>query len=128
MKEILLDLVLAVIAAAVPVLTAHAAAYIRKAKEKAVTSTDNTKVQGYISEISDAVANAVSATSQTYVDALKKAGAFSKEAQEEAAEKALSACLTSISPASIDYIKETYKDLIAYLSTKIEAEVRKQKG
>ena len=128
MKEILLNLVLAVIAAAVPVLTAHAVAYIRKAKEKAVSSTDNTKVQGYIVEISDAVANAVAAISQTYVDALKKAGAFSKEAQEEAAEKALSACLTSISPAAIDYIKGAYNDLKIYLSTKIEAEVRKQKG
>lgn len=128
MKEILLDLVLAVIAAAVPVLTAHAVAYIKKAKEKAVVSTDNTKVQGYITEISDAVANAVAATSQTYVDALKKAGAFSKEAQEEAAEKALSACLTSISPAAVDFINEVYDDLRGYLSTKIEAEVRRQKG
>lgn len=128
MKEILLDLVLAVIAAAVPVLTAHAVAYIKKAKEKAVASTDNTKVQGYITEISDAVANAVAATSQTYVDALKKAGAFSKEAQKEAAEKALSACLTSISPAAVDFIKGAYDDLRGYLYTKIEAEVRRQKG
>ena len=128
MKEILLDLVLSVIAAAVPVITAHAVGYIKKAKEKAVASTDNTKVQGYIAEISEAVANAVAATSQTYVDTLKKAGAFSKEAQEEAAEKALSACLTSISPAAINYIKGAYNDLKTYLSTKIEAEVRRQKG
>ena len=128
MKEILLDLVLAVIAAAVPVLTTYAVGYIKKAKEKAVASTDNTKVQGYISEISEAVANAVAATSQTYVDALKKAGKFDEEAQEEAAEKALSACLTSISLAAIDYIKGAYDDLKTYLSTKIEAEVRKQKG
>lgn len=128
MKEILLNLVLAVIAAAVPVLTAHAISYIKKAKDKAIASTESTKVQGYITEISDAVANAVAATSQTYVDALKKAGAFSKEAQEEAAEKALSACLASISPAAIDFIEEAYDDLKTYLSTKIEAEVRKQKG
>lgn len=128
MKEILLDLVLAVIAAAVPVITAHAVGYIKKAKEKAVASTDNTKVQGYIAEISEAVVNAVAATSQTYVDALKKAGTFGKEAQGEAAEKALSACLSSISPAAVDFIEGAYDDLRDYLSTKIEAEVRRQKG
>lgn len=128
MKEILLNVVLAVIAAAVPVLTAHAISYIKKAKDKAIASTESTKVQGYITEISEAVASAVAATSQTYVDALKKAGEFNKEAQDKAANKALSACLASISPAAIDYIKGAYKDLSAYLATKIEAEVRKQKS
>lgn len=128
MKEILLDLVLAVIAAAVPVITAHAVGYIKKAKEKAVASTDNVKVQGYISEISNAVVSAVAATSQTYVDALKKAGTFSEEAQKEAAEMAFSVCLSSISPAAVDFIERAYEDIRGYLSAKIEAEVRRQKG
>lgn len=62
------------------------------------------------------------------MDTLKKAGAFSKEAQEEAAEKALSACFDSISPGAVIFIEETYEDLRAYLSTKIEAEVMRQKS
>lgn len=128
MKELLFDLLLAVITAAVPVLTTFAVSYINKAKEKAIASTDSTKKQDYIKEIADAISDAVSATSQTYVDALKQSGKFTKEAQEEAAKKALSACLASISPAATDFIEDTYGDIKEYLTNKIEAEVRKQKN
>lgn len=69
----------------------------------------------------------VAATSQTYVDALKQAGKFDLEAQKEAAQKALTACLASISPAAQAFIEALYGDLTEYLTTKIEAEVRRQK-
>lgn len=128
MKELLLDLMLAVITATVPVLTTYAVGYINKAKEKAVANTEDTKKQGYIKEIADAISDAVSATSQTYVDALKQAGKFTKEAQEEAAQKALTACIASISPAATDFIEDAYGDVKEYLANKIEAEVRKQKN
>lgn len=128
MKELLFDLLLAVITAAVPVLTTFAISYINKAKEKAIASTDSTKKQDYIKEIADAISDAVSATSQTYVDALKQSGKFTKEAQEEAAKKALAACLASISPAATDFIEDAYGDITKYLTNKIEAEVRKQKN
>lgn len=128
MKELLLDLLLAVITAAVPVLTTYAVGYINKAKERAIANTEDTKRQGYIKEIADAISDAVSATSQTYVDALKQAGKFTKEAQEEAAKKALASCIASISPAATDFIEDAYGDVKEYLANKIEAEVRKQKN
>ena len=128
MKEMLLDLLLAVIAAAVPVLTAYAVGYIKQAGKHAQANTDNIKAQGYIKEITDAIADAVAATSQTYVDALKQAGKFTPEAQAEAAKKALNACLASISPAAIEFIEGIYGDVKDYLTNKIEAEVRKQKN
>ena len=124
----LLDLLLAVIAAAVPVLTAYAVGYIKQAGKHAQANTDNIKAQGYIKEITDAIADAVAATSQTYVDALKQAGKFTPEAQAEAAKKALNACLASISPAAMAFIEGIYGDVKDYLTNKIEAEVRKQKN
>lgn len=127
MKELLFDLLLAVVTAAVPVLTVYAVGFINKAKENAVADTDDIKKQGYITEIADAISSAVAATSQTYVDALKQAGTFTKEAQAEAAQKALTACMASISPAATAFIEEAYGDLKAYLANKIEAEVQKQK-
>ena len=127
MKELLFELLLAVITAAIPVLTAYALSFINKAKENAVADTDDIKQQGYIKEIANAISDAVAATSQTYVDALKQAGTFTKEAQAEAAQKALTACMASISPAATAFIEEAYGDLKAYLANKIEAEVRKQK-
>lgn len=128
MKEMLLDLLLAVITAAVPVLTTYAVSYIKRAKEHAQANTDNLKAKGYIEEIASAITDAVAATSQTYVDALKQAGKFTAEAQAEAANKALTACLASISPAATSFIEEIYGDVKEYLTNKIEAEVRKQKN
>ena len=123
MNELLSDLLIAVITAAVPVLTAFAITYIKRV----AAETDDVKAQGYITEIADAVSAAVAATSQTYVDALKQAGKFDLEAQKEAAQKALTACLASISPAAQAFIEALYGDLTEYLTTKIEAEVRRQK-
>lgn len=127
MQDFLTALLTAVITAAIPVVSAFAVTLIRKAAQNAAADTDNIKVQGYITEISDAITDAVSATSQTYVDALKNAGTFTKEAQAEAAKKALTACIASISPAAQAFIEEVYGDITEYLTNKIEAEVRKQK-
>lgn len=90
MNELLSDLLIAVITAAVPVLTAFAITYIKRVAANVAAETDDVKAQGYITEIADAVSAAVAATSQTYVDALKQAGKFDLEAQKEAAQKARS--------------------------------------
>lgn len=81
-----------------------------------------------ITEAAEAATAAVDATSQTYVDALKNAGKFDAEAQEEFAKKALTACLQSISPAAQRFIESAYDGIREYLTTRIEAKMRKQKG
>lgn len=128
MKEFLSTLLTAIITAAVPVLTAYAVGYIQQAGKRLQASTTDIKKQGYIKEITDAVANAVEATSQTYVDALKKNGTFTEDAQLQAAQKALITCLATISPAARSFIEAAYGDLQSYLATRIEAEVRRQKN
>lgn len=127
MKEMLMQLLMAVIAAAVPVLTTFFVKFINQMKDNASASTDNTKWQWYIQEIAEAITAAVSATSQTYVDALKAAGKFDAEAQKEAARRALESALAAISPAAQAFIEQMYGDINEYLTTRIEAEVRKQK-
>ena len=128
MQELLSNLLIAVITAAVPVITAYGISLIKKTAENAAANTSNVKEQGYIREIADAISDAVAATSQTYVDALKKTGSFTKEAQAEAAQKALTTCIASISPAATAFIERAYGDMKEYLTTRIEAEVRKQKN
>ncbi len=127
MQEFLKDIFLAVITAAVPVLTAYIVVFIRKAGENAAADTESVKAKRYITEAAEAIAAAVAATNQTYVDTLKNAGKFDAEAQKEAAQKALAACLASISPAAQSFIEAAYGDIREYLTTQIEAEVRKQK-
>ena len=128
MQEFLKEIFLAVITAAVPVLTAYIVVLIRKVGENAAANTENVKAKTYIMEAAEAIAAAVAATNQTYVDALKNAGKFDAEAQKQAAQKALAACLQSISPAAQEFIERAYGDIREYLTTRIEAEVRKQKN
>ncbi len=94
---------------------------------KAIADNDDIMLQSYNEEITTAVTDAVAATSQTYVDVLKKADKFDKEAQADAARKALTACIASISLAAQAFIEEAYGNISDYLTNKIEAEVRKQK-
>lgn len=114
------DLILTALTTAVLIVGGFAA----KALNNLASINANNKL---VKEIASAAADAVAMVSQTYVDALKAAGAFDKAAQEEALSRALAACLASLSASAQQYIEETYGDITAYLTTKIEAEVRAQK-
>ena len=127
MREFLQDIFLAVVTAAVPVLTAYLVMFIRRVGDNAAANTENVKAKTYITEAAQAIAAAVAATNQTYVDSLKNAGKFDGNAQREAAQKALEACLAAISPAAQSFIEAAYGDIREYLTTRIEAEVRAQK-
>lgn len=127
MQEFLQDILLTVITAAVPVLTAYLVVFIRRVGDNAAANTASVTLKTYITEATEAIAAAVAATNQTYVDSLKNAGKFDPDAQREAAQKALDACLSSISPAAQTFIEAAYDDIREYLTTRIEAEVRAQK-
>ena len=127
MTEVVFNLLMAVITAATTALSAYAIAFIKKKGEQAAAQTDSIKKQDAIKEITDAVSTAVSATSQTYVDALKVAGNFGVEAQKQALMMSLTACIKALSPAAKAFIETSYGDLMEYLTGRIEAEVRAQK-
>lgn len=128
MNEAVFNLLMAVVTAAVTALSAFVAAFVKKKGEQAAAETNSTLLKDVIEEVTGIVSIAVSAVSQTYVDELKKAGSFDAEAQKQALAMALAACIKAISPATKAFIEETYGDLIEYLTTYIEAEVRKQKA
>ena len=114
------DLILTALTAAVLLV----GGFIAKALNNLASTNANNKL---VKEIASAAADAVAMVSQTYVDALKAAGTFDKTAQKEALSRALAACMASLSASAQQYIEETYGDVTAYLTTKIEAEVRAQK-
>lgn len=128
MQELITDLLMAVITAAVPVLTVYLVGFIHKVGDNAAANAVSVEASTYITEITEAIAAAVAATNQTYVDRLKNLGTFNADAQKEAAQKALEACLSSISPAAQAFIEAAYGDIWEYLTTRIEAEVRSQKN
>ena len=71
-QDFLFALLTAVITAGVPVVSAYIVSSLKKAAENAKADTDNIVAQRYIEEIATAISDAVAATSQTYVDALKQ--------------------------------------------------------
>ena len=103
MNEFLSPLLQAVIIAAVPICAGAAVKGVRAAVQYLASKSESEIAKKYLMDVADAISTAVTYTSQTYVDALKNAGKFDAEAQKEAAQKALAACLTSISPAAQEF-------------------------
>lgn len=127
MNEAVFNLLMTVLTAVITAVSAYGIAFIKKKGEQAAAQTDSIKRQDAIEEMTDAISVAVSATSQTYVDALKAAGSFDAEAQKQALTMSLTACIKALSPAVKTFIELTYGDLTEYLTGRIEAEVRAQK-
>ena len=124
MKDILLEVLQTVIIAVVPVIAGYIAVQI---KTKITSNIKNETERKYADQIASAVSDAVLMTSQTYVDALKKENQFGKENQIAAARMALDACLASLTPDCMEFLKTVYTDIESYLSNKIEAEVKRNK-
>lgn len=99
-----------------------------KSKTKEITAkTENDTTDKYINMLSDTITKCVLATNQTYVDALKKDNAFTKEAQKEAFNMTLNAVLGVLNDEAKTYLTSAVGDLNSYIYTQIEAEVNKQK-
>lgn len=127
MKDFLTELLQAVATAAIPVCTAFLVQFLRRKSEQIGAQTDSMITKELLTEVTEAVTTAVTYTSQTYVDALKKGGVFNREAQTEALRKSRDKTLSLLSASARTALAELYGDLNAYLETLIEAEVRVQK-
>lgn len=127
MKEILLNLLYIVLTVGVPFLTACLARYLRAKWQKTDAETSAAAEQTALDEIACAVSVAVAMVSQTFVDELKRSGAFDPEAKKEALQKALQATLNALSIETRNFIQTAYGSLESYLTNRIEAETLAQK-
>lgn len=82
----------------------------------------------WINSLAKLVDDAVVATNQTFVDALKSSGEFTEEKWNEAYEKTKKAVLNSLSENAISILKGAVGDLDIYLNTLIQASVKKNKN
>ncbi len=89
--------------------------------------SENDTVKKYLSAVADAVATAVTYTSQVYVDKLKGAGQFTKENQKEALGIAVAQAKNLLTAEAAAFLESAYGDLNEYLKSRIKAEVRNQK-
>ncbi|WP_322201179.1 hypothetical protein [Acutalibacter intestini] len=127
MNEFLTTLLQAVLVAAVPVLAAFVGKGIKALSNYLGQKSENETAKKVLEAVADAVANAVTFTSQKYVDELKKSGQFTKENQEWALKVAIAQAKVLLTQEAKDFLEAAYGPLDRYLEGLIEAEVRNQK-
>lgn len=108
-------------------LTVYAVNFINKKTQAIVAKSKNETLDKYICMLADTITNCVTATNQTYVDALKKQGAFDAEAQKVAFEQTYNAVMSVLSQEALDYLTEAYGDLHTHITNQIEAKVNTNK-
>lgn len=104
-------------------LTSYIVTYINKKKKALQLEMDNMLAIKYTDMIEKTIIDCVNATNQTYVEALKKDNAFTKEAQAEAFNRTLNSVMKILSDDCLEYLTTITTDVNAYIYNKIEAEV-----
>lgn len=81
----------------------------------------------YLDMLSDTVTDCVLATTQTYVETLKKEGKFDLEAQKIAFTRTYENVMAILADEAKEYLQTAIGDLSAYVENMIEAEVNRNK-
>ena len=97
---------------------------IKELKQK----TANEIIEKYLAMLDATIQNAVLATTQTYVDSLKKQGKFDAEAQKEAFRLTYDAVMSVLTKDAIEYLNTAIDDFETYVTNKIEADVKLNKS
>ena len=105
------------------VLTTFLVRYINTKMKTLADTTSDEKQKKYIEMLNNTITDCVIATTQTYVDTLKKQGKFDKEAQEQAFLMTFNAVSSLLTEESKKYLNEAIEDLDLYIKQKIESEV-----
>ena len=90
-------------------------------------SSNNELEKKYLIMLNSIITDCVIATTQTYVESLKKQGKFDAEAQKKAFNLTLNAVLNILNDDAKKVLTEAVGDLNLYISQKIEAEVNLNK-
>lgn len=120
LNEFMFDAALAVIAVTVPLATGYGMKLLNQFLSRFIS-------ESLADEITGRLEDAVAFANQTYVDALKDAGSFGAEAQAHAFKLALTTLLNNLSPEAKSYIEKNFGNAETYLTSRIEAEVKRQK-
>lgn len=105
------------------VLTFYLVQYIKAKGKEISTTVDSETASKYILMLTTTISDCVVATNQTFVDTLKAAGKFDKEAQDQAFQMTYNAVMDILTEDAKEYLNNFYGDLSLYLSKRIEAEV-----
>lgn len=109
------------------ILTTALVQFLTQKKNELKAQTDNNLAQKYLDILNDTIAKCVTATNQTYVEALKGQNAFDADAQKEAFNKTYNAVINTLGDEANKYLPTVIGDLQTYITQQIEAAVKDQK-
>ena len=109
------------------VLTAFFVKWVNAKSAELAGKAKNETQAKYITMLNNTISDCVIATTQTYVDTLKKQGAFDAEAQKVAFTMTYEAVVKLLTDEATAYLNEAVGDLNLYITQKIEAEVKLNK-
>lgn len=110
------------------VLTTYIVKYIQVKNAEIQNKIENDTADKYIDMLASTIISCVTATNQTYVEALKKDNAFTVEAQKEAFKMTYNSIMAILTEEAKKCLTEVYGDLTTYISARIEAEVNHMKN
>lgn len=109
------------------VLTGYIIKLINKKTAELESTRENELEKKYIEMLNNTITDCVIATTQTYVESLKKQGAFDEAAQKKAFKTTYEAVINLLTEESVKYLEAAIGDLNLYITQKIEAEVKLNK-
>lgn len=103
--------------------TLYLISFINTKTKELKEKTENEKVKEYIDMLNETVTACVMATTQTYVQTLKRQDKFDAEAQKIALKKTYEAVMAILTEDAKEYLYKGVADLEQYILNKIESEV-----
>lgn len=125
--EFIQNLLMAIITAAVPVVTTFLCKWLVSLSEANKVKINNEKAQATIGLVTDMIVAAVETTTSTYVKQLKAQELFDADAQKEAFNRTFEAVKKQLTEDSKKIIADTYGDVETYITNKIEQFVEELK-
>lgn len=107
--------------------TAYVIALVRAKIQEMKENKEDVLYHKYLDMLNDTIADCVLATTQTYVEALKKEGKFDLEAQKIAFTRTYENVMAILADEAKEYLQTAIGDLSAYVENMIEAEVNRNK-
>ena len=126
-KQILEILMTLVIIPSIPIIVKYLVEAFQEWSALKAEEIDNETITEYILDITDTIAQAVTCTTQTYVETLKAQGKFDEEAQRVAFAKTKTIVMKLLAEDAKEFIALMYGDVDLWIDTKIEQIVNIQK-
>lgn len=128
MKQELQTILIQLLIAILPILTAFIVRLLNLKSNEIKELTKNSKLDKYVDYAADIIKKSVIAVNQTFVEKLKEQNAFTSEKQKEAFELAKKKILSMLNEDAKKVLASIYGDLNTFIDSQIEATVNSIKN